>query len=104
MNVAIDYYLSGIKLEPSHYGCAYNIGYCYYMTNKFASAEKWFSLAVKLQYPTRHDSLLNQTMAQIKLGEYHRAYQTICSIDKEQLKYSMLQVDFLKIICRKLTK
>lgn len=46
--VALDYYLSGVKIDPYHLGCVYNVGCCYYFTQKFTNAEKWFNLAIKV--------------------------------------------------------
>lgn len=46
--MALDYYLSGVKIDPSHIGCIYNIGCCQYFIQKYANAEKWFSLALKV--------------------------------------------------------
>ena len=34
-NVALDYYLSGVKNDPHHYGCVYNAGCCHFFTGKF---------------------------------------------------------------------
>jgi hypothetical protein len=26
--IALDYYLSGVKIDPAHLGCVYNLGCC----------------------------------------------------------------------------
>jgi tetratricopeptide (TPR) repeat protein len=74
--VALDYYLSGLKINPSHLGCIYNVGCCHYFTKKFANAEKWFSLAIKLD-PCHLDSYIGKTVSCIKLGRYLEALDTV---------------------------
>jgi hypothetical protein len=29
-NIALDYYLSGVKIDPRHFGCVYNVACSYY--------------------------------------------------------------------------
>ena len=45
-SVALDYYLSGVKIDPEHYGCIYNTGCCYFYTGKYQNARKWFTLCI----------------------------------------------------------
>ena len=33
--VALDYYISGVKIDPSHFGCIYNIGCCHFLAKKY---------------------------------------------------------------------
>lgn len=68
LTIAIDYYLSGVKIDPSHYGCAYNAAYCYYTVKQFVNAEKWFGLASKLHHDTAHDSLIGQALSCLRIG------------------------------------
>lgn len=43
---ALDYFLSGVKIDPKHYGCAYNCAYSYFADRKYRNALKWFDLAL----------------------------------------------------------
>jgi len=47
--VARDYYMSGVKIDQSHFGCIYNIGCCHFFVGEYANAKKWFSLAIKVR-------------------------------------------------------
>jgi tetratricopeptide (TPR) repeat protein len=46
--VSLDYYLSGVKTDPSHIGCIHNLAVCAFYIRKYAKAEKWFRLALKI--------------------------------------------------------
>lgn len=74
--VALDYYLSGVKIDPAHIGCIYNVGCCQYFIRRYANAEKWFTFAVKID-PSHQESYLGLTMASLKLGKYEQALETI---------------------------
>lgn len=74
--VALDYYLSGVKIDSTHIGCVYNIACCHYSTNKFCNAEKWFKLAIQV-HPGYQDSYVGLTMTCLRLGKYLEAYQSI---------------------------
>lgn len=41
-NVALDYYLSGVKIDPRHYGCIYNAACSYFYEKMFTNSLKWF--------------------------------------------------------------
>ena len=47
-NIALDYYLSGVKIDPRHFGCVYNVGCSYFFEKKYLNALKWFELAIKI--------------------------------------------------------
>lgn len=86
VNVALDYFLSGVKIEPNHFDCIYNVGCCHFAANKFANARKWFNLAIKVN-STCADSYYGLAVACIKLGLYAEALQAIETIDKPGDKY-----------------
>lgn len=67
-SVALDYYLSGVKIDPQHLGCVYNVGCCHYQLGKYANASKWFELAMKLDH-THQDSYIGKIMSNLKLGK-----------------------------------
>ena len=45
---ALDYYLSGIKIDPYNVGCAYNVACTFYEEKMFCNSLKWFNLAIRL--------------------------------------------------------
>ena len=54
ISVSLDYYFSAVKINPSHFSSVYNIGYCYYISGKYANSEKWFEFANKIE-PSNQD-------------------------------------------------
>jgi tetratricopeptide (TPR) repeat protein len=77
----LDYYISGVKIDPSHFGCIYNVGCCHFYNGKFANSKKWFDLAIKVD-KTSLDSHFGRTAACLKLGLYTEALQSISKIDQ----------------------
>lgn len=75
-NVALDYYLSGVKIDPRHFGCIYNAACSYFFEKKFLNAVKWFDLALKID-PLSKDSFFGKTVTCLKLGQYTEALLTI---------------------------
>ena len=82
VSVALDYFLSGVKIEPDHYDCIYNVGCCQFVANKFKNAKKWFDLAIKMD-KTNPDAYYNKAVACIRLGLYPEAEKAIATIDNE---------------------
>jgi tetratricopeptide (TPR) repeat protein len=74
--VALDYYLTGVKTDPRHFGSAYNVACSFYIEGWYLNAFKWFNLALKLS-PLSNDSLFGKTLTCLKLGKYELALQTI---------------------------
>ena len=66
---ALDCYISGFKLDSNHIGCIHNVAYCHFGMGNFANAEKWFSLAIKLQ-PSLQEGYIGHTVSCLKLGQY----------------------------------
>jgi Tfp pilus assembly protein PilF len=77
----MDYYLSGVKIDPGHLGCIHNVGCCQYSCGKYTNAEKWFNLAIKVD-PLFQDSYLGSTISSLKLGKYEVAFQTIKTLNE----------------------
>ena len=74
--VALDYYLSGVKTDPKHFGCVYNVACSFFMESKFLNALKWFKLALKLKVDSG-DSMFGKAITCLKLGKLNDALQTI---------------------------
>ena len=66
-NVALDYYLSGGKIDPRHFGCVYNVGCSYFKAKMFVNAKKWFDFAIKIRHRDQ-DSQFAKAVTCIKLG------------------------------------
>lgn len=85
-NVALDYYLSGVKIDPYHFGCVYNVGCSYYFDKKYLNALKWFELAIKIDANCQ-DSFFCKAATCLKLGLYEQAISAIKTID-DQTKWT----------------
>lgn len=75
-NTALDYYLSGVKIEPDNVICAYNVACTYYEERKFCNSLKWFNLATRLS-KDNPDVLFGKSVVLLKLGEFKEALTTI---------------------------
>lgn len=58
-HVALDYYLSGVKIDPMNLPCIYNVGACYFYIGKYKNARKWFDFAVKAAHDQKDSCLLD---------------------------------------------
>lgn len=50
--IALDYFLSGARNDPTFYPCNYNLAVCYFNDQKFANALRWFKRAFEID-PTQ---------------------------------------------------
>lgn len=106
-NAALDYYLSGVKIDPRHFGCVYNVACSYYFEKKYVNANKWFDIAIKLD-PLSEDSYFGKTIACLKLGLFDDALATITKLEdsNEQMTTSELykpeQFTLLNAICNRI--
>jgi TolA-binding protein len=57
-----------------------NIGRCYFHTNRFTNAAKWFQLGIKCN-PKIPDGYYCLAASKLKLGEFEFARTTIRKID-----------------------
>ena len=73
-SAALDYYLSGVKIDPRHYGCVYNAACSYFNDGKFTNALKWFEIASKID-PQSQDSHFGKSVTCLKLGQYSEALE-----------------------------
>ena len=69
LQLSIDYYLHGIRANPRHVACVYNVACAFYALGKFHNSLKWFSHAIKLQN-TNKDSYFNKALSHFRLAEY----------------------------------
>ena len=104
--IALDYYLSGFKIDRDHLGCIYNTGCCMYFTGKFANAERWFTYGI--QTSNNPSCYMGKTLACLKLGQYEIALQTVSTL--RQMKewhsdeFTPFQAVFLHAVCLRLVR
>ena len=101
--IALDYYLSGVKIDQQHMGCVYNVGCCYFFSGKFQNAQKWFSIGNRID-PMNQDCIFGLTISSLKLGQTQKALDQITSIegDWKSTLYTREQFIFIKAICYRL--
>ena len=87
-NVALDYYLSGVKIDPQHYPCIYNAGCCHFATGKFLNARKWFNLTTQIN-PFCPDGFYGKALSCLKLGRYEEALESMQKIDQDYIYENM---------------
>ena len=80
--VALDYYKSGVRIEPGHFGCIFNIARCYFNTKRYLNAKIWFTYASKAN-PDDTDSYYGLAASCIKLGLFEEARLNIRKIDRK---------------------
>lgn len=69
VEVAVDYYKHGIRVNPASYSCVYNLACVYLTLNKALNAAKWFGLAIKVA-PLQGDSYFGAAVSYFKLKDY----------------------------------
>ena len=105
--VALQYYEHGVKIKRDHEGCIFNSACCYYLQGKYANAEKWFNLAIKVR-PSWQDCYFGSCISSLKLGKYVEAYEAVKKLTEmgqeewTATMYSQEQAVFLKAVCARL--
>ena len=79
-NIALDYYMSGIKIDPRHFGCIYNAACSHFYEKKYNNALKWFEIALKIN-PESYDSYFGKAITCLKLNNVDQALKTIEILD-----------------------
>ena len=79
---ALDYYLSGVKIDPHHFGCVHNVACSYFFEKKYVNANKWFDLTLKIR-PASPDALFGKTISCLKLGLFTEALESISKWDTQ---------------------
>jgi tetratricopeptide (TPR) repeat protein len=97
---ALNYYFSGVKFDPKHFACVYNIACCYFFDFKFSNAKKWFDLALNLN-PESQDAIFGKVVCCLKLGLFQEAVSAIDSSTYDSAFYSKEQFTLLAAICHK---
>lgn len=48
VEVALDYYLQGVRCNPRGFPCVFNLACVYSQLDRHSNAKKWFNLAIKI--------------------------------------------------------
>ncbi|CDW89383.1 tpr domain containing protein [Stylonychia lemnae] len=100
VEVSIDYYLHGIRANPRHFGCIYNVACVYQQLDKHLNAIKWFRFASLMQQFTA-DPYFGCAISLFKLRRIHlkeeeiwyfkaMCYKKLQLYDKADLEYKKL--------------
>lgn len=66
VDVALDYYLQGIRIDATHYPCVLNLACVYSQLDKHANARKWFDFARKVN-PLSIDAYYGSALSYFKM-------------------------------------
>jgi len=72
----LDYYYQGIRIDPRHPGCCFNIATIFLSKGKHKNAQKWFQMAVKLNKESK-EAYLGLAISSLKLGQHEYCIQQI---------------------------
>ena len=79
VEVAQDYYLQGIRCNPNHFPCVYNLACVYSHLEKQSNARRWFNHAIKCN-PNTLDAYYGSALSSFKLKKFQEAFNTLKSI------------------------
>ena len=48
VEVALDYYLQGVRCNPRGFPCVFNLACVYSQLDRHSNAKKWFNVAIKI--------------------------------------------------------
>lgn len=69
VEVAIDYYKHGIRVNPWSFPCVYNLACVYFELKRYRNARKWFNLGIKID-PKRGDLYYGSALSSFKLKDF----------------------------------
>lgn len=73
---ALDYYYQGLRIQPRHFGCCFNVATIFLRKNKYKNAQKWFHMATKLDRDSKV-AFLGLAISTLKLGQHQSCIQQI---------------------------
>jgi tetratricopeptide (TPR) repeat protein len=76
VEVALDYYLQGIRCNNHHFPCVFNLACVYSTLDKHANARKWFNLAIKIN-PNSIDSYYGSALSSFKMRNFQEAFNVL---------------------------
>jgi tetratricopeptide (TPR) repeat protein len=76
VEVALDYYLQGIRCNPRSFPCVFNLACVYSQLDRHTNAKKWFNLAIKIQ-PLSIDSYYGSALSDFKQKNFQEAFNTL---------------------------
>lgn len=75
---ALDYYFSGLRKDPNHFGCCYNLGVTFLEKKMHLNAQRWFQFAKQID-PSKKESYLGEAICAMKLGNIAECYKILSS-------------------------
>jgi tetratricopeptide (TPR) repeat protein len=102
VDVALDYYLQGVRIDPCHYPCVLNLACVYSQLDKHANASKWFDLARKVN-PLSIDAYYGTALSCFKMKQFQQAYNTLDGMPSEAESETLRPEDltYFKALCLK---
>ena len=82
VEVALDYYLQGVRANQTHFPCVFNLACVYSNMDKHVNAKKWFKLAIKIN-PRSIDAYYGSALSSFKLRQFQDAFNTLKSMPFE---------------------
>lgn len=76
VEVALDYYLQGIRCNTHHFPCVFNLACVYSSLDKHANARKWFNCAMKID-PQSIDSYYGSALSSFKQKKFLEAFNVL---------------------------
>jgi tetratricopeptide (TPR) repeat protein len=76
VEVALDYYLRGIRCNTSHFPCVFNLACVYSQLEKHCNAKKWFNVAIKIN-SNSIDSYYGSALSSFKQKQFLEAFNTL---------------------------
>eukprot|EP00347_Sterkiella_histriomuscorum_P001557 403371576 len=102
IEVALDYYKHGIRVNRQDHSCVYNLACVYSNLNKNQNSRKWFNLCIKIA-PQLADSYFGSAISSFKLKDYQEALNTLMRkpISTKSIFVTDDEFVYLKALCNK---
>ena len=84
---ALDFYFQGLRLDPFHFGCCFNVGVTYLQKGMNLNAQKWFAFARMIDID-RKEPYLGEAISSFKVGQILRCLQSVRSRPGQATKYN----------------
>eukprot|EP00347_Sterkiella_histriomuscorum_P006536 403352393 len=99
IEVSIDYYLHGIRSNPRHYACMFNVACVYQQLNKHLNAIKWFKYSIQIKLGCV-DSYYGCAISMFKLKLFQEGLEIIEAIPRENPEIAVKKLSKLPFFSR----
>lgn len=102
VEVALDYYLQGVRCNPRGFPCVFNLACVYSQLDRHSNAKKWFNVAIKIQ-PLSIDSYYGSALSDFKQKRFQEAFNTLENMPQEAQSQNLKAEDltYFKALCLK---